>query len=210
MKKYIRNVSKPYDKMLSEIIGYSDDAMYRRSNFNGTFDDLICDSLNSVLDSQISLSPGFRWGPTIAPNQPISMGDLYDHTAITYPNTYTRYMTGETIKNILEDVADNLFNKDPYLQQGGDMVRTKGIKYTINPKNEMNNRISKLRLNNNIEIKFNKEYKVSGWASVNNIEQGKPIWEITREYLSDIKTYKVEDSDRVKIIDEDDNIGIQT
>ena len=210
MKKHIRNVSKPYNKMLSEIIGYSDDAMYRRSNFNGTFDDLICDSLNSVLDSQISLSPGFRWGPTIAPNQPISMGDIYDHTAITYPNTYTRYMTGETIKNILEDVADNLFNKDPYLQQGGDMVRTKGIKYTINPKNEMNNRISKLRLNNNIEIKYNKEYKVSGWASVNNIEQGKPIWEITREYLSDIKTYKVEDSDRVKIIDEDDNIGIQT
>ena len=139
MKKHIQTVSKPYDKMLSEVIGYSDDTMYRRSNFNGTFDDLICDSLNTVLDSEISLSPGFRWGPTIATNQPITMGDIYDHTAITYPNTYTRYMTGETIKNILEDVADNLFNKDPYLQQGGDMVRTKGIKYTINPKNNITN-----------------------------------------------------------------------
>ena len=210
MKKYIHNVNKPYEKMLSQTIGYSDDTMYRRSNFNGTFDDLICDSLNSVLNSEISLSPGFRWGPTIASNQPITMGDIYDHTAITYPNTYTRYMTGETIKNILEDVADNLFNKDPYLQQGGDMVRTKGIKYIINPKNNMNNRISNLRLNNNIEIKPNKKYKVSGWASVNNIEEGKPIWEITKEYLSSIKTYKVEDSDKVKITDEDDNIGIQT
>ena len=90
------------------------------------------------------------------------------------------------------------------------MVRTKGIKYIINPKNNMNNRISNLRLNNNIEIKPNKEYKISGWASVNNIEEGKPIWEITKEYLSSIGTYKVEDSDKVKIIDEDDNIGIQT
>ncbi len=210
MKRYIKSVSLPYENMLSETIGHADDAMYRRSNFNGTFDDLICDSLNSVYDSQISLSPGFRWGPTLAPNQPITMGDIYDHTAITYPNTYTRYMSGETIKNILEDVADNLFNKDPYLQQGGDMVRTKGIKYTINPKKDMNNRISKLRLNNNIEIKPNKEYKVSGWASVNNIEEGKPIWEITRDYLKSIKTYKVEQSEKIQIADEDDNIGIQT
>ena len=90
------------------------------------------------------------------------------------------------------------------------MVRTKGIKYIINPKNNMNNRISNLRLNSNIEIKPDKKYKVSGWASVNNIEEGKPIWEITKEYLSSIKTYKVEDSDKIKITDEDDNIGIQT
>ena len=138
------------------------------------------------------------------------MSDIYNHTAITYPNTYTRYMSGETIKNILEDVADNIFNIDPYLQQGGDMVRTRGIKYSINPSEKMNNRIDKLRLNNDIEIKSNKEYKVSGWASVNNIEEGKPIWDITKEYLKAVGTYKVDQSHKIKIVNEDGNIGIET
>jgi sulfur-oxidizing protein SoxB len=119
-------------------------------------------------------------------------------------------MTGETIKNILEDVADNIFNIDPYLQQGGDMVRTRGIKYSINPRNAMNNRIENLRLNNNIEIKPNSKYKVSGWASVNNIEEGKPIWDITKEYLKSIGTYNVDNKEKVKITNEDSNIGIET
>ena len=210
MQSFIDSVSNPYKKLLSETIGYADDTLYRRSNFNGTFDDLLCDSMNAVLDSEISLSPGFRWGPSLTPNQPITMSDIYNHTAITYPNTYVRSMTGETIKNVLEDVADNIFNIDPYLQQGGDMVRTRGIKYTINPRNKMNNRIEKLRLNNNIEIKPNKEYKVSGWASVNNIEEGKPIWDITKEYLKAVGTYKVDQSQKIKIINEDGNIGIET
>ena len=210
MQSFIDSVSNPYKKLLSETIGYADDTLYRRSNFNGTFDDLLCDSMNTVLDSEISLSPGFRWGPSLTPNQPITMSDIYNHTAITYPNTYVRSMTGETIKNVLEDVADNIFNIDPYLQQGGDMVRTRGIKYTINPRNKMNNRIEKLRLNNDIEIKPNKEYKVSGWASVNNIEEGKPIWDITKEYLKSVGTYKVDQSQKIKIINEDGNIGIET
>ena len=210
MQTFIDSVSNPYKKLLSETIGYADDTLYRRSNFNGTFDDLLCDSMNAVLDSEISLSPGFRWGPSLTPNQPITMSDIYNHTAITYPNTYTRSMTGETIKNVLEDVADNIFNIDPYLQQGGDMVRTRGIKYTINPRNKMNNRIEKLRLNNDIDIKPNKEYKVSGWASVNNIEEGKPIWDITKEYLKAVGTYKVDQSQKIKIINEDGNIGIET
>jgi sulfur-oxidizing protein SoxB len=210
MQSFIDSVSNPYKKLLSETIGYADDTLYRRSNFNGTFDDLLCDSMNTVLDSEISLSPGFRWGPSLTPNQPITMSDIYNHTAITYPNTYVRSMTGETIKNVLEDVADNIFNIDPYLQQGGDMVRTRGIKYTINPRNKMNNRIEKLRLNNNIEIKPDKEYKVSGWASVNNIEEGKPIWDITKEYIKAVGTYKVDQSQKIKIINEDGNIGIET
>ena len=210
MQSFIDSVSNPYKKLLSETIGYADDTLYRRSNFNGTFDDLLCDSMNTVLDSEISLSPGFRWGPSLTPNQPITMSDIYNHTAITYPNTYVRSMTGETIKNVLEDVADNIFNIDPYLQQGGDMVRTRGIKYTINPRNKMNNRIEKLRLNNDIEIKPDKEYKVSGWASVNNIEEGKPIWDITKEYLKAVGTYKVDQSQKIKIINEDGNIGIET
>ena len=119
---------------------------------NGTFDDLLCDSMNNVLDTQLSLSPGFRWGATLLPNDSISMEDIYNHTAITYPNTYVREMSGETIKNILEDVADNIFNVDPYLQQGGDMVRTRGIKYSINPKQTINNRILNFQENHIIMI----------------------------------------------------------
>ena len=136
------------------------------------------------------------------------MNDIYNHTAITYPNTYVREMSGETIKNILEDVADNIFNTDPYLQQGGDMVRTRGIKYSINPKKAINKRISNLRLNNDIEIKPNELYKVSGWASVNNIEEGKPIWDVTAEYLKSIGRYNVDNTKKINVIGEKDNIGI--
>ena len=142
------------------------------------------------------------------PNQNITMEDIYNHTAITYPNTYVREMSGETIKNILEDVADNIFNVDPYLQQGGDMVRTRGIKYSIDPKQTINNRISNLRLNNDLAIKPNKMYKVSGWASVNNIEEGRPIWEIATEYLKTIERYNVDNTKNIDVIGEKDNIGI--
>ena len=208
MKSFITKVSKPYNKLLSQKIGYTSDTLYRRSNFNGTFDDFLCDSMNAVLDTEISLSPGFRWGATLLPNQAITLNDIYNHTAITYPNTYIREMDGLTIKNILEDVADNIFNNDPYLQQGGDMVRTRGIKYTINPKNKINNRITNLRLNNDLPIKNNKKYKVSGWASVNNIESGEPIWKVAEDYLNSIGTYKVDNSTKINVIGENDNIGI--
>ena len=208
MESFITKVSKPYDKLLSQKIGYTSDTLYRRSNFNGTFDDFLCDSMNAVLDTEISLSPGFRWGATLLPNQAITLNDIYNHTAITYPNTYIREMDGLTIKNILEDVADNIFNNDPYLQQGGDMVRTRGIKYTINPKNKINNRITNLRLNNDLPIKNNKKYKVSGWASVNNIESGEPIWKVAEDYLKSIGTYKVDNSTKINVIGENDNIGI--
>ena len=117
-------------------------------------------------------------------------------------------MSGQTIKNILEDVADNIFNVDPYLQQGGDMVRTRGIKYSIDPKKTINNRISNLRLNNDLPIKSNKMYKVSGWASVNNIEEGRPIWEIGTEYLKTIGRYEVDNTKNINVIGEKDNIGI--
>ena len=208
MERYISKISAPYKAELSQTVGYASETLYRRSNFNGTFDDLLCDSMNNVLDTQLSLSPGFRWGATLLPNQSITMEDVYNHTAITYPNTYVREMTGETIKNILEDVADNIFNIDPYLQQGGDMVRTRGIKYSIDPKKTINNRISNLRLNNDLPIKSNKMYKVSGWASVNNIEEGRPIWEIATEYLKTIGQYKVENTKNINVIGEKDNIGI--
>ena len=206
----IDSLKKPHKDHLDQIIGKSSLDLYRRGNFNGSFDNLICDSLTHVLDTEISLSPGFRWGPTVLANDDIKMSDIYNHTAITYPNVYRREMTGENIKNILEDVADNIFNPDPYLQQGGDMVRTTGLSYEISPKNKMNNRITNIRTKDGKLLINNKKYTISGWASVNTIESGKPIWDITREYLSDIKYYDLDEVKQPRVLQEDDNFGLET
>jgi len=149
-------------------------------------------------------------GPTVLAGENILMSDLYNHTAITYPNVYKREMTGETIKNILEDVADNIFNRDPYLQQGGDMVRTSGLTYEITPKNKINKRISNIQTSDGELLIPNKNYVVSGWASVNSEESGKPIWEITSNYLSSIKNYDLNDIRQPKVRFENDNFGIET
>jgi len=210
MTTHINDVTKPYKKELSEVIGKSNIDLYRRGTFTGSFDQLICESMVNVLGSDISLSPGFRWGPSVLANEDITMNDIFSQTAITYPNTYRREFTGETIKNILEDVADNLFNPDPYMQQGGDMVRTTGLSYTITPKNKIGQRITNLRDKSGNLIESHKKYMVSGWASVNQIEEGKPIWEITREYLKNIKFYEEETLKQPKILNESDNIGIET
>jgi len=210
MIRLIDSLKKPHKDHLDQIIGKSSLDLYRRGNFNGSFDNLICDSLTHVLDTEISLSPGFRWGPTVLANDDIKMSDIYNHTAITYPNVYRREMTGENIKNILEDVADNIFNPDPYLQQGGDMVRTSGLSYEISPKNKMNNRITNIRTKDGKLLKNNKKYTISGWASVNSVESGKPIWDITKEYLSDIKYYDLDEVKQPRILQEDDNFGLET
>ena len=210
MESFIKKIKQPYNKLLSKVIGKSNLDLYRRGTFNGSFDQLICESMINVLDAEISLSPGFRWGPTILANEDITMSDIYSHTAITYPNTYVREINGEGIKNILEDVADNIFNPDPYLQQGGDMVRTSGLSYEITPKNHINNRINNLKTINGEPIKAKKIYKVSGWAGVNQEETGKPIWNITREYLQTIKFFDATSVTQPKIIYENNNIGIET
>ena len=210
MINHIEKSYEPYKKELSQVIGKSNMDLYRRGTFNGSFDQLICESMVNVLGSDISLSPGFRWGPSVLANDEITMNDIYNQTAITYPNTYRREFTGETIKNILEDVADNIFNPDPYMQQGGDMVRTTGLSYTITPQNKIGQRISNLRDKNGKHIESHKKYMVSGWASVNQIEEGKPIWEIMREYLQNIKIYEEDSLKQPKIKGESDNIGIET
>ena len=210
MNNLITELKKPHLMHLNEVIGKSNQDLYRRGNFNGSFDNLICDSMTNVLDSAISLSPGFRWGPTVLASDDIKMSDIYNHTAITYPNVYRRELTGETIKNILEDVADNIFNPDPYLQQGGDMVRTTGLSYEITPKNNINNRLSNIRTNDGKLLNNRKKYVVSGWASVNSEESGKPIWEITKEYLSNIKYYDLSEVKQPKVVQENDNFGLET
>jgi len=200
MQSLIDNERAPFKDKLSEKLAISDQLLYRRGNFNGTFDQVICDAQRKVLDAQISFSPGFRWGTTVLPGQDITMEHLLDQTAITYPETYVREMSGETIKIILEDVCDNLFNKDPYYQQGGDMVRVGGMDYVCDVNAEIGNRISKMTLDNGELIQANKNYKVAGWSQVGSKADGPPIWEVVAEYLKDNKTLTINKINTPKII----------
>ena len=187
MAKYIDDVRKPFLTELIRPIATTDMTLFRRGNFNGSWDQIICDALRDVKGADVSLSPGFRWGTSIMPGQTITFDDLSTQTAMTYPETYLREMDGKTIKAILEDVADNLFNKDPYYQQGGDMVRTGGLSYTIDPTKTIGNRITNLQLTNGKKIEATKKYKVAGWSTVGSKSPGEPVWETVETYLQNIK-----------------------
>jgi sulfur-oxidizing protein SoxB len=192
MSKLITKVRAPYETKLNEKLATTDGLLYRRGNFNGSFDQLILDGLMNQKNAEIAFSPGFRWGTSLLPGQAITRENLMDQTAITYPYTTVTNMTGETIKTILEDVADNLFNPDPYYQQGGDMVRVGGMQYTIDPAQSAGNRISDMRLNGK-SIDANKTYKVAGWAPVSEDAKnagGEPIWDVIERHLKDVKVVK--------------------
>lgn len=193
---------------LTEELAVADSVLYRRGNFNGTFDQIICDALREVGGAQVSLSPGFRWGTSVLPGQTITMDNVMDQTCITYPETYVREMTGQTIKDILEDVADNLFNTDPYYQQGGDMVRVGGLDYTITPKNTIGKRITDMRLDDGEKIEADKIYTVAGWATVGSKAPGKPIWDVVAEFLRDEKVAKIKKLNTPKIVGMEGNPGI--
>ncbi len=192
MTRYIDEVRKPYLAELQKPLAVADALLYRRGNFNGTFDQVICDALRAVNDAQIALSPGFRWGTTVLPGQTITMENVLDQTCITYPETYARDMTGTELKAILEDVADNLFNSDPYYQQGGDMVRVGGLNYTCDPTAAMGKRIDNMQLDNGESIAASKSYKVAGWATVGSQASGEPIWDSVARYLQDKKTITID------------------
>jgi sulfur-oxidizing protein SoxB len=192
MAAYIEDVRAPYRERLAEPLAIAETVLYRRGNFSGTFDQVICDGLMAVADAQIALSPGFRWGTSILPGEPITMERLLDQTCITYPETYVRDMTGEEIKLILEDVADNLFNPDPFYQQGGDMVRLGGMNYVCDPLADIGSRISDMTLDSGERIEAGKTYKVTGWATVGSQSPGPPVWELVAEYLRTEKTVRVE------------------
>jgi len=189
MQALIDAAMKPQAAQLNEKLAVAGDLLYRRGNFNGSMDQLICDALRHELDAELALSPGFRWGNTLLPGDAITMGDLLSETAITYPEVYVAEMTGAQIKAVLEDICDNLFNPDPYYQQGGDMVRMGGMNYACAPAEKMGNRISDLTLDNGKPLEANKSYKVAGWASVNP-QEGKPIWDVFAAYLRREKTAK--------------------
>jgi sulfur-oxidizing protein SoxB len=200
MTALVDKVRAPFAKDLSRVIGKTDSLLYRRGNFNGTFDDLICDAMLSERDAEIALSPGFRWGGTLVPGDPITWEDVTNATAITYPNCYRNQMTGAQLKDVLEDIADNIFHPDPYFQGGGDMVRIGGMGYAIDISKPMGSRISNLtHLKSGKPIEAAKSYTVAGWASVNENTQGPPIWDVVKDHVAKRGVVEVTPNDAVKV-----------
>ena len=200
MAEIIQTIRAPHEQELQTVLGRADSMLYRRGNFNGTFDDLICQALLERRDAEICLSPGFRWGGTVLSGQKITKESVYNQTAITYPSVYRTEMTGAFIKEILEDVADNLFNPDPYYQQGGDMVRTGGLGYAIDISKGIGQRISEMTsLATGKPIDPKKIYVVSGWASVNEGTEGPPIYDLVSDFIAEKKTVSIPDNHNIRI-----------
>ena len=201
MAALIKKIRAPHEKDIRRVLGRTNGLLFRRGSFNGTFDDLICNALMEERDAEISLSPGFRWGGSLIPGQDITVEDVFNQTAITYPNAYRSEFTGQFLKEILEDVADNLFNTDPYYQQGGDMVRVGGMSYSIDPTKPIGQRISdmtSLRAGKPIDPK--KNYVVSGWASVNEGTEGPPVYDLVTKYIEKKKTIDIPVNNNLRII----------
>jgi len=182
MAALIEKMREPHAAGWGDKIATADRLLYRRGNFSGTVDQLICDAMRGELNAEIALSPGFRWGLTALAGQTLTMEDLLAETAISYPETYLQSMTGGQIKDVLEDVCDNLFNADPYYQQGGDMVRVGGLSYTCTPAESVGKRISELKLDDGRRLEAGKRYKIAGWASVNE-QDGAPVWDVVANHL---------------------------
>lgn len=207
MQSLIERVRAPYAAKLNEPLAVTEGLLYRRGNFNGTFDQLILDALMAVKGAEIGFSPGFRWGTSLLPGQSILREHLMDQTAITYPSVTVNEITGTDIKAILEDVCDNLFNPDPYLQQGGDMVRVGGMTYACNPTAAIGKRIDDMRLNGK-PIEAGRRYKVAGWAPVAAGATGEPVWDVVERYLKDTKVIKPRAPNLPRLIGMSGNQGL--
>ncbi|HQS57682.1 MAG: thiosulfohydrolase SoxB [Gallionellales bacterium 35-53-114] len=207
MNKLIDSIRAPYEKQLAEKLAITEGTLYRRGNFNGTFDQLILDALMEVKGADAAFSPGFRWGTSLLPGEAITLEHVMDQTAITYPQTTVTEMTGDTIKTIMEDVCDNLFNADPYKQQGGDMVRVGGIQYTCDLTKGFGKRINNMMLNGKA-LDPNKKYKVAGWAPVGEGVVGEPIFDLVSGYLRSKKVITPRKLNMPKLIGVKGNPGI--
>ena len=207
MQALIDRVRAPHAARLAEPLAVTEGVLYRRGNFNGSFDQLILDALMAVKGAQIAFSPGFRWGPSLLPGDVITREDLLDQTAITYPSTTLTQMSGATLKSVLEDVADNLFNPDPYYQQGGDMVRVGGLTYTCAPGAKMGERIRDMRLRGK-PIDPAKAYKVAGWAPLAEGARGEPIWDVVEVWLKDRKAVSPRQPNVPELIGVQGNPGV--
>lgn len=191
----------PFNVELEEVLGQTESLLFRRGNFNGTWDDLICDALLSEREAEIALSPGFRWGASLIPGADITREDIFNATAMSYPNAYRTEMTGEMLHLIMEDVADNLFNPDPYYQQGGDMVRVGGMGYRIDIGKPIGERITEMTLLKTGElIDPAKTYVVAGWASVNEGTEGPPIWEVVESHVRRVGTVRTPPNTSVNVV----------
>jgi S-sulfosulfanyl-L-cysteine sulfohydrolase len=201
MKAAIEQARAPFAAELAREVGRTETLLYRRGTFSGSVDDMICAALIEERDAEIALSPGFRWGTSMLSGTPITVEDIHNITAITYPNVYRMSMNGARLKEILEDVADNSFNPDPYYQQGGDMVRCGGLGYTIDPAKPAGSRISDMtHLKSGAVIEPAKDYTVAGWASVNEGTEGPPVWELVEKYVARKKTVTVPPTTAVRIV----------
>lgn len=200
MTALVDKVRAPHADELKRVIGKTESLLYRRGNFNGTFDDLICQALLKEREADVALSPGFRWGTSVLPGQDITVEDLHNATSMTYPEAYRSKMTGKVLHEVLEDVADNLFNPDPYYQQGGDMVRVGGMGYSIDITKPIGKRITDMViLKTGEKIDPSKEYVVAGWASVNEGTEGPAIWDVVENYMKSAGTVKLEENRAVKV-----------
>jgi sulfur-oxidizing protein SoxB len=201
MARAIDAVRAPHRAHLGQVIGRTESLLYRHGTFNGTIDNLICDALRAELDAEIALSPGFRWGTSLLPGAPITREDIYNATAISYPATYRITMTGARIKEILEDVCDNLLNADPYYRQGGDMVRVGGLSYAIEPRQRFGSRISELTIaGTGKPLRADAEYVVAGWARVNEEATGPPVWDIVTQYITRKGTVSPSSETHVRLV----------
>lgn len=201
MAQLIDEQRAPFKAELEEVIGETESLLYRRGNFNGSWDDLICNALLSEREADIAMSPGVRWGPSLIPGAPITREDIFNVTSMTYGKAYRSEMTGEFIKVILEDVADNIFNPDPYYQQGGDMVRIGGMGYRIDVSKPQGERISEMTLLSTGEaIDPAKTYVVAGWASVNEGTEGPQIWDVVESHIRKQGTVTVPDNTSVQVV----------
>lgn len=198
MARLIAQIRAPHEAKLGEALAVSESLLWRRGNFNGTFDELILDALLKRADAEVAFSPGFRWGLTVVPGQTITPEDVFSHTALTYPNTWTREMTGAEIVRVMEDVADNLFHHDPYYRQGGDMVRLGGLTYAIEPGALRGRRVRDVRVGGRA-LDPARRYKATGWASLGEAS-GPPAWDVVADHLRALKRVKLDPRPRVRVL----------
>ncbi|MBN4080549.1 5'-nucleotidase C-terminal domain-containing protein, partial [Beggiatoa alba] len=207
MQAYINKVRQPYLNKLNKELAVAGELLFRRGTFNGTFDQVILDALLEQQDAEIALSPGFRWGMNILPYEVITFDDLMTQTATTYSEVVRNLVTGAQLKIILEDIADNRFNPDPYLQQGGDMVRTGGLHYSIDPHKSIGQRISNMELNGK-PLEAKKKYAVAAWASMKKGVQGPYVYDVVAKYLQAQKVVKLKEYNLPKIYNVAKNKGM--
>jgi sulfur-oxidizing protein SoxB len=198
MARLIREIRGPHAAALGERLAVSESLLYRRGNFNGTFDEVILDALLERADAEVAFSPGFRWGITLVPGQAITLEDVYAHTALTYASTWTRELTGAEIVRLMEDVADNLFHPDPYYRQGGDMVRVGGLTYTIEPGQPIGRRIRDVRVGPR-PLDPARRYRATGWASLGEAD-GPPAWQVVARHLRGLKRVRLGPRPRVRVL----------